>query len=232
MLDYLAQLVRHGRIDPVEYYVSDRHRAVYVENAKVACTAIKAAMFPDAAAKGLSQTAFHEALRGHAHHRLPTSAYNYLVFTFVRHPEARLQSCYRDKVQRTAQEEGPSILHRRFHRGLFAALGGVDIRADGLPFDRFAQAVARIPDRVSDRHFASQSRAVEAVQRAENSFVGQLETLRSDWAEIQAKTGLPDLAIANRSEAEGGRAAASPVARSIIARRYARDFKVLGYAYE
>ena len=234
MLDYLAQLARHGRIDPLEFYVSEAHRAVYVENAKVACTAIKAAMFPAQFAQSAGQDAFHEDLRAGAFHRLPANASDYFVFTFVRHPLARLQSCYRDKVRGegaagAASGESRSILHRRFHRSIFAAWGGVDIRDDKLPFDRFAKAVSSIPDRISDRHFASQIRMVEAVENAADHFVGRMERLEDDWEQVRARTGLPALVRANRTRSGHDQTAPDAATLRLISRRYARDFAALGY---
>ena len=229
MLDYLAQLARHGRIDPLEYYVSDAHRAVYVENAKVACTAIKAALYPDSFEQAAGQEIFHERLRAKAMHGLPDHAQGYLVFTFVRHPLDRLQSCYRDKVAGSAAAGGRSILHRRFHRGIFAAWGGVDIRRSDLPFERFAEAVCRIPDRISDRHFASQARMVRAVEAAPRHFVGRMECLDRDWATIREQTGLPALAHANRSGLRGEGTTTDPATLQRVARRYAADFRALGY---
>lgn len=229
MLDYFAQLARHGRIDPLEFYISDSNRAVYIENAKVACTAIKAAMFPQTFESARGQDEFHALLRGRAEHALPPRAQDYLVFTFVRHPVARLHSCYRDKVCGEGAAGGKSILHRRFHRGIFAALGGVDIRRADLPFDRFAKAVSHIPDRISDRHFASQARMVRAARNARSHFVGRMERLEEDWATVRAATGLPALVMANPTTGSPDGTQSDPAILGLIARRYADDFQTLGY---
>ena len=228
MFDYLSQLARHGRIDPVEYYVSDVHRAVYVENAKVACTSIKAAMYPDMRRRHPGQAAFHAALRPVARRSLPAAARDYLVFTFVRHPADRLRSCHRDKVERLAEDDGASILQRRFHRSIFAAFAGMDPARGPIPFDSFARAVSRIPDRLSDRHFAAQAQVVDAVRSAPRHFIGRFETLARDWAAVRRETGLPELSSENPSQAAGEGLA--PSVRRIIARRYARDFALLDYA--
>ena len=228
MFDYLARLARHGHVDPVEFYTSDDHRAVYVENAKVACTAIKAAMFPREALSATGQDDLHRRLRPLATHRLPTRARDYLVFTFVRHPVDRLRSCYADKVGGQAAHAGPSILQRRFHRGIFLAFAGVD-PARELAFDGFAEAVSHIPDRLSDRHFASQSRIVAAVEAAPRHFVGRLERLDRDWERVRAATGLPALVVANRSASPCAGADRTDGSHPAIARRYANDFARLGY---
>lgn len=230
MLDYFSTFLRHGRIDPVEYYIDHTHRVIYVENAKVACTAIKQVLFPAVNYASLGQAAFHQLLRGKASLSMPAEAQDYLVFSVFRHPAQRLVSCYRDKVMRNAAEEERSIFERRFHRTLFKQFGGIDILDPGLDFQSFAKAVARMPDRLSDRHFASQAKLYQAVTQAPRHFVARIENLAGDWAKLQDMTGLPSLPRSNAGKAaDGADIAIGNEARAAIARRYAEDFTLLEY---
>ena len=96
----VKKLLRYGRIDPLEYYVNHTYRVVYVENAKVASTAIKALLLPHLSLEILGQTGFHEASRLYAHYQLPKGIEDYLRFSVFRHPAERLTSCHKDKIVR------------------------------------------------------------------------------------------------------------------------------------
>jgi len=230
---YLANLLRHGRIDPVEYYPCPQYRAVYVENAKVACTAIKQTLYPDVSYAALGQERFHQQLRRKAHLAPPPGTQDYLYFTFVRDPLARFLSCYQDKIANTAAHGEPGIFHTRFHRALHVLFSGTDTARPGLPADRFAQAVAHVPNRLRDRHVMSQAPIFAAVQAATHGFVGHYEKLAQDWAALASRTGLPPLPALNRSQSTQGPQAAGPIlsapAQALLVRTYAADFTLLGY---
>ena len=88
-------------------------------------------------------------------------------------------------------------------------------------------AIARIPDRLSDRHFVSQGFWLDSICRARLDFVGHLEGLSADWPEICRRIGreveLPQL---NSSAA----IAFSPPISDGIKLRYAADFERFNYA--
>ncbi len=195
---YLHHLLRHGRIDPVEYFVSERFGVVYIENAKVACTAIKQVLFPEFDHAALGQDEFHRQLRQNASLVPPEGkAADFVHFSFFRDPLTRLESCYRDKIVRPADEE--TVYRLRFHRALFGLFGGVDIARPDIGWAEFADAVARLPDRLRDRHIMSQAPAFRAVVGAPHHFIGRHEAIAADWAELSARTGMPPLPRLNSS---------------------------------
>jgi hypothetical protein len=196
---YLANLARFGRIDPIEYYVDDAHRCIYVENAKVACTAIKQVLYPKIAAEITDQDAFHEAVRPLARHHVPSRLRGYFVFTVVRDPKERLESAYRDKIMGQGASGEPGILQSRFHRTIFRLFGKVDTADPALELDEFAAAVKRVPDFLRDRHIRDQRVIERAVERSRNGFIARLEAMDAGWAHIRAQTGLPELPVANRT---------------------------------
>lgn len=227
---YLMELARHGRIDPVEYYVSDEYRVVYVENAKVACTAIKQLLYPDAGYSVQGQDAFHAMLRPQAAYRIPDHARDYLCFSIFRDPLARLLSTYRDKILGAGAETAPGIFHTPFHRAIFVLFAGDDITRPGTDFGSFAAAVAMVPDRLRDRHIALQRPVYAAVTSAANHFVGRVEDLSADWQELRERTGLPALPHLNSSrQSPVTLVEPGPAARAAVARAYAADYKSLGY---
>lgn len=228
---HLANLARFGRISPVEHYVCHRFRVVYVENAKVACTAIKQALFPEIDHTAVGQDRFHEILRSKASFAPPRGeAAQYLHFSFFRDPLTRLQSCYRDKIRHDGASRGSSIFSLRFHRALFAVFGGVDVTRPDLGFAEFADGVVRIPDRLRDRHVMSQAPILRAVTSAERHFVGRQESLADDWARLAARTGLPPLTDLNRTHRNGAAPEPLPPATlERLRRAFREDFHLLGY---
>lgn len=235
---YLANLCRHGRLDPVEYYPCPQYRVVYVENAKVACTAIKQALYPASSHAQLGQDHFHEILRAKAHHRPPPGTQDYLYFTFVREPLARFLSCYRDKIAGSAHDAPghgtPGIFHTRFHRTLHLLLARIDTGRSGLSPDDFAIATARMPDRLRDRHVMSQTPIHRAVMQARHGFIGHFENLAQDWEMLATRYGLPPLPTLNPSTRPDTRPGSAPPAlssrgKAALARAYRTDFIRLGY---
>jgi hypothetical protein len=188
-------LALHGRIDPVEYYPCPQHRVVYVENAKTACTAIKQVLFPDVSYQALGQDGFHEKLRQRALHRPTPEQGDWLYFTFLRDPDERLASCYRDKLAGNAD----SIFDSRSQRLIFRQFGGVDLASSELTQEQFGAAARRIPARLRDRHIMDQALISDAAEAMPNHFIGSFEALEHDWQTLQALTGLPDLPVLNPS---------------------------------
>ena len=227
---YLANLARHGRIDPLEYYPCPRYRVVYVENAKVACTAIKQLLYPETSYEALGQEAFHHALHAEARHRPPRGTEDFLYFSVFRDPVARLFSCYKDKIAGAAAHGRPGIFHTRFHRAVHGLFGGTDPARPGLSFDAFAQAVAAVPDCLRDRHTMSQAPIRAAVLGAAHGFAGRYEHLAEDWATLAARTGLPPLPALNQSHKSPCDAPElSDRGRDALAHAFVADFALLGY---
>jgi hypothetical protein len=228
---YLRQVMQHGRIDPVEYYVCDRYKVVYVENAKVACTAIKQLLFPEVSYRELGQDAFHQALRVQARLAPPAgTASAYLHFSFFREPVERLTSCYRDKIRSAAADLAPSIYHSRAQRLIFRLFGGIDVTWPELELGDFAMAASRIPDRLRDRHIMSQAPIHRAVTQASRSFVGRHENLAADWEMLARESGLPPLPRLNSSSVKDDAALTMPdAALTALCAAYAQDYALLGY---
>ena len=56
-------------------------------------------------------------------------------------------------------------------------------------FEDVAAAIARIPDRLADRHFISQGFWLDRICRARLDYVGHLESLAADWPVIGSRIG-------------------------------------------
>jgi hypothetical protein len=207
-----------GSYEQPELWVSDALRTCYVVNPKVACSSIQVA---------LTEAATGEAVQGFRHNHPAVLAFRrtsfaavpagYFSFTFVRHPVGRVISFYKDKFLR------PKLDGRAFEYGGY--LGGIFKAADG--FEDVCAAIARIPDRLADRHFVSQSFWLDRICRARLDYVGHLESLAVDWPAIGRRIGrevaLPQL---NSSAA----IAFSPPIPDVIKERYAADFERFSYS--
>jgi hypothetical protein len=141
------------------------------------------------------------------------------TFSFVRHPVARLYSCWNNKVI-----ENDTLSPR------FAAMG---VRP-GMPFAAFVQAVAETPDDRCDIHVRSQSGILEHHGRLVPDFVGRVERIEADWAtvaeRIEARTGV---AMGRLGERNMRMRTCKNVALTLpekvqarIVERYRRDFEL------
>ncbi|HSQ36299.1 MAG TPA: sulfotransferase family 2 domain-containing protein [Acidimicrobiia bacterium] len=154
---------------------------------------------------------------------LPGLAPPRFSFGFARDPYARLVSCYRHKIlaeRRRGKRLSP----------LFAVYG----RAFSLQMDfpEFVRAVAAVPDERAEKHFRSQTRFLFRDGRPLVDFVGHLERFDEDWAEVCRHTRLQPVARAynvtgaDRPPLEEWY---DPELLTLVERRYAEDFALLGY---
>ena len=101
-----------------------------------------------------------------------------------------------------------------------------------MSFAEFVEAVADIPDRISDIHFRSQHTFLYHHGACMVDYVGRFECLERDWDMLMEKFGLPQLPHQNRSRHVDYRQAYTPQLAAIAAKRYARDIELFGYSDE
>lgn len=140
-------------------------------------------------------------------------------FTFVRHPVARLYSCWLNKVV-----ENPELLPGMAAMGI----------THGMEFDAFVEVVARTPEARTEIHLRSQSSIVTWRGRVLPDFVGRVEESEAAWAhvrqEIQMRSG-KDLGpmlqrnVRQRTWPEIAETLA-PETLARIKARYAEDFRL------
>ncbi len=201
-----------------ELWVSAELECCYVVNPKVACSSIQVALTE--AATGQTVTGFrhnHPLVGSFRRTRFRDVPSHYFCFTFVRHPFDRVVSFYKDKFLRPRQEG------REFDYASY--LGGVFRQDDS--FEQVCAAIARIPDRLSDRHFVSQGFWLDRVCGARLDHVGRLESLAAEWPGICRRIGrkaeLPRL----NSSAD---IPFAPKVPAFLNQRYAADFDRFSYA--
>jgi hypothetical protein len=222
---YARALLRHRQLDPREWLVFPDRRLAFGVLSKNACTSIKRALGDR---YGICAADIHAAPEWKPHKRwgmLRGDERGYDSFAFVRNPFARLVSCYRDKI---LWEPGDPIYPRPYF----------DIAPyrlpTNVPFAEFASRVARIPDRVADRHFKSQSADLYRHGERVVGFVGHMERLDHDWHHIAERHDLPlVLERAHTTRAKGPhadwQAYYDRATVDLVAARYRTDLALLGY---
>ena len=234
MIRRLAYRLLHG---PAQSYhdahvICLRERGIaYVRVPKAANSSIKAALalrFGISATGGetVAQDAFWDATEGNRAMRLTPERFvrqghaaRCWTFSFVRHPVARLQSCWNNKVIQN------DTLSPRF-----AAMG---VRP-GMPFAEFVRAVAETPDDRADIHVHSQSGILEHRGELLPDFVGRIERIGADWdfvsQQIKTRTGVLMGPLGERNRrlrAPKKEALTLPdTVHAMIVDRYRRDFQL------
>lgn len=203
----------------------------YARVPKAANSSIRAALArhlpPDARPAGLAPR--HDLFW----HRLPPEAGRALTrkqfaaqaprqglwaFTFVRDPVARLYSAWNNKVIENAAP------------GAGLAALGVE---HGMSFEAFVACIARSSDAGCDVHVRSQSALLVLRERVLPDFIGHVETLAQDWAQLRAQVqarGGPDLGpLGQHNRRVGARPeiadTLAPATLAAIRTRYLEDFR-------
>jgi hypothetical protein len=212
-------------------HLSNRHRYLYVETPKVACTAIKHSL-----QQGELDGDLHFHRYGDEHFPILSpllapldhpdlfsaalAGEDWLRFTFVRDPFSRILSCYLDKIVNSVEER----------QRLLPDLG-LDAQADIPTFGRFLAAIASQPVADRDAHWASQSWLTQP-ETVRYRFIGRLERFEDDFRalcrqlEIEAGIG----AVRHSTDAAAKLAAYYGPKETRLARAiYAEDFDRFGY---
>ncbi|HVV64796.1 MAG TPA: sulfotransferase family protein [Rhizomicrobium sp.] len=210
---------------------SQKHRYIYVETPKVACSSIKLSLqrielddrayvpsdiHKRAQSPLLSVRArplrFLRALRSSAYFR----------FCFVRDPYARVLSAYLDKLVRNERERPQSL----------ASLG---LAPDAQPsFREFLEALERTEPSKFDVHWARQVDLLTPKLVAYD-FIGRFENFREDFSTVLGRIGRgPDWIADARQHRTDASAQLSqwigPAERALIERIFAADFDAYGYS--
>jgi hypothetical protein len=199
--DFLTSTVRSGEFN-YAYNVSLKHRYLYIENAKSACTTIKASLgIAELIRAGLG-SAFAENYAKNVHVNVLGTPFSkpfqlgktlfdrvatgkeFTTFTFVKNPFSRALSAYLDKVKNKLPDSA----------GIYKAAGKTF--DDELSFPEYLQTLDRIISSGShiDKHFRPQS--FQCGQgKLKIDFVGFVENFDEDFRRITSQIGFSDTEI-------------------------------------
>lgn len=141
------------------------------------------------------------------------------IFSFVRHPVARLYSCWNNKLIEN-EELTPGFVDMGLERG--------------MDFADFIARVAELPDERCDIHVRSQASILTQNGRLVPHFVGRVEHLESDWEHVcyevkmRCQTDLGPLPHKNRrsNADEDANGELTPEIEQMIRGRFAQDFEL------
>jgi chondroitin 4-sulfotransferase 11 len=226
-------LVLYGHYIPVDYFVFDRQRLVYISIPKVACTSIKIALMGDMSHAGNEHFRYmhihHDVTALHRPY-LPRRARDYFKFAFVRNPFDRLVSFYEDKIRRPTQHDGRYYFDSAYNKFLTKKLFGAAFAPD-MTFPDFARLVNRVPDWLADAHFKSQYAVLFRQGRPIPDFIGHFENIERDWELLTRKYGVPPLEHKNPTKMRDWRSYyADKAVVELVAARYRND--LLHFKYE
>lgn len=181
---------------------------------KAANESIKYAFMSALGLKGKPSFAFQTCTKYAAH---CVGVQDYFKFTFVRNPFDRLVSCWMDKTQGKVMFNAFARDHGMWHK---------------MPFDKFVEIVAGIPDEKSNQHFRSQTHEIMIKDYMIPQFIGRFERLNKDWKYIQKRIPeLPDLPHVNKSHHKPYQEYYTPGLMDKVAERYKRDLNILSYNF-
>jgi len=189
----LSKYVSYTSLDEMNYavYVSLKHKYVYVETAKVACSSIKLTLqrleledksfkrdtFQDIHNRQFSPLLklqqiprFEKLMRGD----------DFFRFCFVRNPYTRTLSAYLDKIKGNSTREKSKVLSQL----------GYDTQDMSIPisFDQFVTALEEQPILKMDNHWRHQYYSTYQ-DTIRYNFIGKLERFSEDFSFVMKKLG-------------------------------------------
>lgn len=188
------------------------HGLVFMLQPKAANTSIKMAVMKALGITGNPHRVFENVEKD----QIPNG---FLKIAFVRHPESRIQSCWRDKVNGQVFHGGfrrhPKIVHH-------------------MPFGDFVRIVHGIPDERSEQHIRSQYHELYHNDDLVPDYVGHVESIDDDWEAVRwivsAHTALALPPLERSNESAGIRPTWTVGDRALVYERYRQDYEAFGYA--
>jgi hypothetical protein len=217
-----------------KYIVCHERRFVYFVVQKVACTSVKAALWPlFGSVEEMGHRADGSVAWGNVHRAFALSGDQLpkpellkrpdfpelFKFAFVRNPWDRLVSYYHSKVLRSPGEVQLSNRHGRFW--------------PDMPFEEFARAVCQTPEVESDPHFMSQHVTVCEDGQPMADFVGRFESMQEDFRVVADRLGIPPT-LPKLHPTKGRREYRemyAPELARMVGERYREDIEVFGYHF-
>lgn len=227
-----------GKIEQSNYLVniSERHKFVYVETPKVACSSIKKALqlievdgdttkIPDDVHDRDRSPLAGPATPG-IDLEVVLGSSDYFRFSFVRNPFSRVLATYLDK-----------FVQNEFERARLMPVIEYPSNSGVISFEQFLVAIRRQPDFHKDIHWAPQTYLL-APHRVPYSYIGRFETFGTDWLRVlkriapQTYTSFAEVRTDFHKTEAGSKVLTyfGPIERELALDIYQDDFKNFGYS--
>jgi len=192
-LNKLSKYAKYTTVDELNYavYVSLKHKYVFVETAKVACSSIKLTLqrleledknfnrdnFQDVHNRQFSPLLRLQQIPGF---EKLFSGDEFFRFCFVRNPYVRTLSAYLDKIKGNSIREKSKILSQL----------GYDMRdmSIDISFNQFVTALEKQPISLMDNHWRHQYYSTYQ-DKIDYHFIGKLENFDDDFSFVMKKLG-------------------------------------------
>lgn len=155
---------------------------------------------------------------------------DYHRLAFVRNPWDRVLSCYRNKIKQDSNFQS-----KYFANGVMKKFHRFNVFYAGMPFREFVQAVAKIPDRIADGHFASQYTRLFQNNKLVITHLARFENYRDEVELFLKKVGIEtDLKFPHLNQTARGNTYAeyyNAETIRLVEDRYSEDIDRFGYRF-
>lgn len=208
----LKNIIIYRELDPKTYFISHKHKLIYIVNSKAACSSIKKSILnidiPD-------DYSIHK--HGLTKKKLSPEENKYFKFSFVRNPFERIVSCYLSKYMNDKKIIKTKELHFDYY------LLGVLKKQRG--FNHFIDTISKIPFFLSDRHFKPQYKLLFSKNKIIVDYVGKLEDINNSYSQLQKKFDISSLGNMNSSNKGDWRRYYTKESAKKIYKKYKKDFE-------
>jgi len=214
---------RGYQYDPIEYFISTKHKLVYVVNCKCACSSIKKVLLAnnDIILQNEKYTDIHtEGFKKGFSTTNTVFDDNSFYFSFVRNPFDRMISLYRNKFLDLEKMEMTGFLYDIY-------LGGLFKQDDN--FETFLRKIKEVPVKMADKHFKSQHQLLY-IESPKIDFVGKLESFDTDFSNVCDKFNLTRPHVsANKTTNATKEVQYNKKTFDLVAEHFAKDIEFFGY---
>ncbi|MCB1686975.1 MAG: sulfotransferase family 2 domain-containing protein [Halioglobus sp.] len=200
-----------------KHYFSNKERTVaYLNLPKCGCSSIKTylASFPDGSSEDIHSKSYRDKFYLPAHQVQNTSVF---TFTFVRSPQSRFLSFYKDKILRWDKNISVTMNKNGF--------------SEAMSIDQTIDVLFSNQPEVLEPHIRPMSLIIydqEGYQYAE--YIGKLETFRQDITVIEKRTKVPfRIEDKNVSSKAANYAQLTELQEKRIREFFDQDYQAFGY---